>query len=154
MKEKFSDYESLGFLNKEGSYVFKITSYELKDSKNGSLMAVFEVESKTAGKATIYHSLSPKARWSYNNLIKACLQLTPAEIKDFEFDYETDGQTLVGKFFIGDVTQETYTKAVKKPLDDGTFEDAEETKVSYKITAYHSTKEADDYDVSADDLPW
>ena len=153
MKEKFSDYESLGFLSKEGTYVFKITSYELKDGKNGP-MAVFEVESKVGGKSTIYHSLSPKARWSYNNLIKACLQLTPAEIKDFEFDYEVDGQQLIGKYFLGEVTQETYTKAVKKPLDDGTFEDAEETKTSYKITAYHSTEEASDYDVSDDDLPW
>ena len=35
MVEKFSDYESVGFLSKEGEFEFEITDYELKDSKNG-----------------------------------------------------------------------------------------------------------------------
>ena len=85
MIEKFSDYESVGFLDREGDFVFTVKTYELKDSaKTSTPMAVFEVESD-AGKTTIYHSLNPKARWSYNNLIKACLKLdTQEKIKAFD----------------------------------------------------------------------
>lgn len=136
MIEKFSDYESVGFLATEGEFVFEVKSYELKDSKNGTPMAVLEVESDM-GKSTVYHSLTPKARWSYNNLIKACLKLnTPEKIAAFECDYETIGNQLVGKKFIGVVKQDTYQKQVKIPLDDGTFEDGVEEKVSYKIDSY------------------
>lgn len=61
MVEKFSDYESVGFLSKEGEFEFEVTDYELKDSKNDNMMAVFNVKSDE-GRATIYHSLNPKAR--------------------------------------------------------------------------------------------
>lgn len=136
MVEKFSDYESVGYLSEEGEFEFTIKSYELKDSKKGDPMAVFEVESDH-GKTTIYHSLIPKARWSYNNLIKACMHLDTAEkINNFELDYETIGNQLVGKKFLGEVTCDTYIKEIKIPLDDGTFETGEEEKVSYKITGY------------------
>lgn len=136
MIEKFSNYESVGFLATEGEFVFEVKSYELKDSKNGTPMAVLEVEGDM-GKSTVYHSLTPKARWSYNNLIKACLKLnTPEKIAAFECDYETIGNQLVGKKFIGVVKQDTYQKQVKIPLDDGTFEDGVEEKVSYKIDSY------------------
>lgn len=136
MIEKFSDYESAGFLNQAGEFEFEITSYELKDSKAGNTMAVFEAKSE-AGQTTLYHSLSPKARWSYNNLIKACLNLnTKEKIEAFECDYETVGQTLVGKKFIGKVECETYNKEIKIPLDDGTFETGTETKESYKVKSY------------------
>lgn len=137
MIEKFSDYESVSFLDREGEFVFTIKTYELKDSaKTGTPMAVFEVESD-AGKTTIYHSLNPKARWSYNNLIKACLKLdTPEKIRAFECDYETIGKDLVGKQFLGRVEEEVYSKPVKVPQDDGTFEDGIEEKTSYKIKYY------------------
>lgn len=137
MIEKFSDYESVSFLDREGEFVFTIKTYELKDSaKTGTPMAVFEVESD-AGKTTIYHSLNPKARWSYNNLIKACLKLdTPEKIRAFECDYETIGKDLVGKQFLGRVEEEVYSKPVKVPQDDGTFEDGIEEKTSYKIKSY------------------
>lgn len=139
MKEKFSDYESVGFLNKEGEFIFTIKTYELKDSSKGNPMAVFEVESKEAGKSTIYHSLEKKARWSYNNLIKACLKLDTLEkIEAFECDYETIGQSLIGKSFVGIVEHETYKKNIKIPQDDGTFVDGIEEKDSYKIKAYDS----------------
>ena len=136
MVEKFSDYESVGFLSKEGEFEFEVMDYELKDSKNDNLMAVFNVKSDE-GQSTIYHSLNPKARWSYNNLIKACLKLnTKEKIDAFSCDYETIGNELVGKKFIGTVKEETYQKQVKVPLDDGTFEDGVEEKVSYKIVEY------------------
>lgn len=136
MVEKFSDYESVGFLSKEGEFEFEVMDYELKDSKNDNLMAVFNVKSDE-GQSTIYHSLNPKARWSYNNLIKACLKLnTKEKIDAFSCDYETIGNELVGKKFIGTVKEETYQKQVKVPLDDGTFEDGVEEKISYKIIAY------------------
>lgn len=136
MVEKFSDYESAGFLNQEGDFEFEITEYELKDSKNGNPMAVFNAKS-IAGQTTIYHSLSPKARWSYNNLIKACLRLdTPEKIASFECDYEVIGRELVGKKFVGTVTCETYEKEIKRPQDDGTFIDDVEVKESYKVTKY------------------
>ena len=136
MIEKFSDYESVGFLAKEGSFVFEVKSYELKESKSGDPMAVFEVESEE-GKTTLYHSLSPKARWSYNNLIKACLKLdTKEKINSFELDYETVGNQLVGKKFVGNVEHEVYQKQIKVPQDDGTFVDGVEEKDSYKIKSY------------------
>lgn len=136
MIEKFSDYESAGFLSQEGEFEFEVMDYELKDSKSGTPMAVFNVKSD-AGQSTIYHSLNAKARWSYNNLIKACLKLnTKEKIEAFSCDYETIGHELVGKKFIGTVKEETYQKQVKVPLDDGTFEDGVEEKISYKIIAY------------------
>lgn len=136
MIEKFSDFEGAGFLNQVGDFEFEIVNYELKDSKNGNPMAVFECKSK-AGTTTIYHSLSPKARWSYNNLIKACLKLdTPEKIEAFECDYEIVGNDLVGKKFMGHVECETYQKEIKRPLDDGTFENDVETKESFKIKTY------------------
>lgn len=136
MIEKFSDYESIGFLSQEGEFEFEVMDYELKDSKSGTPMAVFNVKSD-AGQSTIYHSLNAKARWSYNNLIKACLKLnTKEKIEAFSCDYETIGHDLVGKKFIGTVKEETYQKQVKVPLDDGTFDDGVEEKISYKIVAY------------------
>lgn len=135
MIEKFSDYESAGFLSQEGEFEFEVMNYELKDGKSGP-MAVFNVKSD-AGQSTIYHSLNAKARWSYNKLIKACLKLnTKEKIEAFSCDYETIGHELVGKKFIGTVKEETYQKQVKVPLDDGTFEDGVEEKISYKIIAY------------------
>lgn len=136
MIEKFSDYESAGYLSQEGEFEFEVKDYELKDSKAGNAMAVFTVEAPE-GQSTLYHSLSPKARWSYNRLIKACLKLdTKEKIEAFELDYETVGRQLVGKKFIGVVTCESYQKEIKKPLDDGTFETGYETRDSYKITEY------------------
>ena len=136
MVEKFSDYESVGFLSKEGEFEFEVIDYELKDSKNGTPMAVFNVKSDE-GQSTIYHSLNAKARWSYNNLIKACLKLnTKEKIEAFSCDYETIGHDLVGKKFIGTVKEETYQKQIKIPLEDGTFEDGVEEKISYKIVSY------------------
>lgn len=134
MKEKFSDYDSKGFLSKEGQYEFEITSCELKDGKNG-VMVVFEVASDDE-KATIYHSLNAKARWSYNNLIAACLKLSKEDRRALEIDYELIGHDLVGKKFIGIVTKEMYEKEIKVPLEDGTFDTAIEEKESFKITSY------------------
>lgn len=136
MVEKFSDYEGAKYLNEEGNFEFEITEYELKDSKSGNTMAVFQAKS-AAGQTTLYHTLNPKARWSYNKLIKACLKLdTPEKIAAFECDYELIGRDLVGKKFMGKVTRELYEKEVKRPNDDGTFTDDVEVKESYKVTDY------------------
>ena len=72
MKEKFSDFESVGFISRAGEFEFTVKDYELKDSKAGSPMAVFNVENKVEGSTTLYFPLSTKARWNYNNFIKAC----------------------------------------------------------------------------------
>lgn len=138
MKEKFSDFESVGFLSKAGEFVFTVKSYELKDSKAGTEMAVFNVESEE-GASTLYFSLNLKARWNYNNFIKACLHDkldTKEKIMAFECDYETIGKDLVGKQFKGVVEAESYIKEVKVPLDDGTFDTKEEVKESFKIKSY------------------
>lgn len=136
MKEKFSDYESQGFLAEEGEFVFEIKECELKDSSKGTPMVVFKVSSDH-GDSTLYHSLNPKARWSYNNLIKCCLKLdTKQKIDAFECDYETIGNDLIGKKFVGVVTRDTYVKQTKVMQEDGTFVDGEETKESFKITSY------------------
>ena len=136
MIEKFSDYEGTQFLDRAGTFDFEITSYELSTSKAGDPMAVFNAKSD-AGSTTIYHSLNPKARWSYNNLIKACLNLnTKEKIEAFECDYETIHNKLIGTKFLGVVECETYEKEVKIPLDDGTFETGSETKESFKVKTY------------------
>jgi len=140
MIEKFSDYEGQQYLNEEGEFVFEITNAEVKDSKKGEPMVVLEAKSDK-GVTTIYHSLNPKARWSYNRLIKACLNLdTPEKVGAFECDYETIHNQLIGKKFIGIVEAQTYIKEIKKPLDDGTFEDSTEEKTSYKVVDYDFIK--------------
>ena len=77
MKEKFSDFENVSFLATEGDFVFTVKSYELKApmTEGNFPVATFEVEC-SEGKTIIRHSLNPKARWSYNNLIAACLNMT------------------------------------------------------------------------------
>lgn len=136
MVEKFSDYEGGGFLSQEGTFKFEITAAELTDSKKGNPMWVFDCKSE-AGTTKVYHSIDPKARWSLNNLIKACLNLnTPEKIAAFELDYETIGQDLVGTCFMGKVASEMYTKTVKVPNDDGTFTEGTEEKESFKIKEY------------------
>lgn len=137
MIEKFSDYESVGFLATEGKFEFEVKSAEIKDSSKGEPMVVLEVESKDAGKTTLRHSLMPKARWSYNNLIKACLKLdTREKIDNFELDYQTIHNDLIGTKFVGLVAKEIYKKEIKIPQDDGTFEDGIEEKETYKIKEY------------------
>ena len=138
MIEKFSDYEGTQFINQEGTFVFEVTDGELKTSSTGNPMVVIGAKSP-AGSTTMYFSLTPKARWKYNNFIKACLKLdTPEKIAAFELDYELIHQQLVGKQFIGNVACETYDKEVKVPsLDgDGTFITTTETKESYKIDSF------------------
>ena len=135
MVEKFNDFEGMEFLSEAGEFVFEITNAELKDSKAGMPMAVLEAKSDH-GTTTLRHSLIEKARWSYNKLIAACLQLTPEQKKTFELDYQTIGQQLIGKKFIGVVEEDVYEKPIKKMLDDGTFEDDVEVKTTYKVTEY------------------
>lgn len=127
MVEKFDDYES-GFIAEEGHFQFTITNAEIKDSKSGTLMWVFDCKCE-AGVTTIYHSLNEKARWTFNKLIKACTKGNPPK----ELDYITYGQELVGKTFWADVIQDSYTKEVKTPLEDGTFETIQKVQTSYKI---------------------
>lgn len=134
MIEKFSDYET-GFLATEGTFTFEITDYELTEGKEYPT-AKFNVKS-SAGTTTIWHSLSPKARWSYNKLIKCCLELNTAEkIENFECDYELVGHTLIGTKFKGRVERQYYDKTIKVQNDDGTFSEAVESRESFKIVEY------------------
>lgn len=140
MVEKFSDFEGMGFLSEAGEFVFEVTEAELKDSKAGIPMVVLTAKCDK-GQTTLYHSLNPKVRWSYNNLIKACLNLdTKEKIEAFECDYELIHNQLIGKKFVGVVECQQYDKEVKKPLDDGTFETAVERKDSYKVVEYKFVK--------------
>lgn len=140
MVEKFSDFEGNGYLEQEGEFVFEIKEAELKDSKAGTPMVVLTAKSDE-GQTTLYHSLNPNARWSYNKLIKACLNLdTKEKIEKFECDYQLIHNDLIGKKFIGVVEAQAYDKVVKKPLDDGTFEESIESKTSYKVVDYKFVK--------------
>lgn len=141
MVEKFSDYET-GFLAQEGEFEFEITNAELTETK-ATKDPMWKFDCKcAAGRTTIYHTLGEKARWSFNNLIKACYNLvTPEDIQNFGphnggVDYMVIGQEMVGMKFMGTVTHDTYTKEVKVPQEDGTFRDDVEVKDSYKITKY------------------
>lgn len=140
MKEKFSDFESQGWISKEGKFVFEVKDYELKQSASGNDMAVLTVEAPE-GQTIIRHSLAPNARWSYNNLIAACLHLdTPEKKAAFELDYATIGHDLKGKKFIGEVKKELYQKEVPVMNDDGTVTRGIEVKESYKIVNYEMCK--------------
>lgn len=140
MIEKFSDTLSASFLNKEGVFVFTITSGEIKDAAKGP-MAVLEAKSD-AGTTTLYHSLSPKAKWSYANLVKACFKLDTSEkIEAFAphdggIDYEIIHNQLIGKTFLGVVECKPYEKEIKVPNDDGTFTTDKEVKDGYKVIEY------------------
>lgn len=140
MVEKFSDYEGAGYLSQEGEFVFEVVSAELKDSAKGNPMVVLECKSE-AGTTSVYHSLNQKARWSYNNLIKCCLNLdTKEKINAFECDYQLIHNQLIGKKFVGLVERDYYTKDIKVPQDDGTFVDSVEEKETYKIKEYKFLK--------------
>ena len=140
MIEKFSDFESTKWIDKEGKFTFTVKEYELKESSTGNPMAVFTVVSPE-GQSIIRHSLNPKARFSYNGLIKACLKLdTPEKIATFELDYETIGQQLKDKKFIGVVKKDIYQKEVAVLNDDGTMGRGTEDKESYKIVSYEICK--------------
>ena len=139
MVEKFSDYEGTQYLNEEGTFEFEITDAELKESKKGEAMVVFTCKCE-AGQTTIYKSLSPKARWSYNNFISAVLNLSKEDKASLELDYMTFHNNLVGKKFIGDVEEEVYEKEVKVPMEDGTFRTHVEDATSYKIVKVSPVK--------------
>ena len=134
MIEKFSDYNN-GFIEKAGKYEFTIQDAEILDSKKGDPMVKLTLKSDE-GSTTVYHSLNPKARWSYNNLIRCALKLTPEQQKSFELDYFTIHNDLIGKTVIGNAEEQMYTKEIKVPTDDGTFETSTEDRVSYKVVSY------------------
>lgn len=134
MIEKFSDYESQ-YLETEGNFVFTVENAELKDSSKGTKMAVFDVKCDE-GRTTVYKSIEPRARWSYNKFIQACLNLSREERRTFELDYEIIHNKLIGKRFVGKVIQDTYLKEVKVPTDDGSFETETIERTSYKIDDY------------------
>lgn len=136
MVEKFSDYESSQYLSTEGTFDFEVTNASLQQSSTGGTMAVFDVKCE-AGVSKLYFSLSTKARWKYNNFIKACMKFdNPAKYKELQLDYETYHRNLIGKHFIGTVVTDTYEKSIKVPQPDGTFADDVEIRVSYKIDKY------------------
>lgn len=132
MIEKFSDYEGGNFIDKEGEFNFEIKSAELMDSKSGNLMVKFDLQAPE-GSATVYHVLTPKARWTYNRLIGAALALTEEQKKSFELDYETIHNQLIGKHVLATVNAESYIKEIKVPLEDGTYQTSEEERVGYKV---------------------
>lgn len=140
MVEKFSDFESVKWLDKVGTFEFEVKEYELKESSTGNPMATFVVEC-SEGKTNIRHSLNPKARWSYNSLIAACLNLnTPEKKASFTLDYETIGNTLIGCKFLGKVEKDVYDKPTSILNDDGTMSRGTEKKESYKIVSYDFCK--------------
>ena len=129
MVEKFSDYEGTAYINQEGSFVFEVMGAELKQSKSGNPMVVFDVKA-AEGTSSLYFSLAPKARWKYNSFIKACIT-PPAEL-----DYETFHNELIGKTFVGNVIHDYYVTTEKVPTGDGRFMDREVEKSSYKIDSF------------------
>ena len=135
MIEKFSDYET-GYLATEGDFTFEITDCELTDGKDWPCVKL--TAKCPAGITTLYHSLNPKARWSYNKLIKCCLNLnTPEKVETFECDYETVGNQLIGTKFRGKVQREFYDKVFKIQNDDGTFSETTESRESFKVAEYN-----------------
>lgn len=104
MLEKFSKYEQSQYVNQEGKFVFEITNAELTQSRNGSDMIKFDVESD-AGKASLHIFLNQNARWNYNKFIKACVY--PNRAPEM-LDYYTYHTQLIGKKFVGTVEMETY----------------------------------------------
>lgn len=131
MVEKFDDFEGQNFLDKEGTFIFEVEDYELQPSKNGGYdNAVFTFKCDD-GTIRQWHSLNPKARWTYNKLIKACMKdKTPKEL-----DYSTFGNELIGKKFKADVELQCYDTEVKVPRDDGTYESKIVTKENLKVVS-------------------
>ena len=135
MVEKFSDYESTMYLSEPGTYIFTVKNAELKDSKNGNLMVEVTC-SCDDGELRSWFSLSPKARFKYNNFIAACLKLTREQRRCYELDYETIHNELIGKKFIGTVEEDTYEKPIKAMTEDGRFEERIEEKHVLRIARF------------------
>lgn len=130
------DFEGEKWLDQEGQFEFEVKDAELKMSSAGNEMIVFNVQAPE-GKSTLYFSLNEKARWKYNNFIKACLKLDHiSKIKNFELDYHTIHNDLIGKHFIGTVIKDFYVKETKVPTADGLYETKEEEKTSYKVEQF------------------
>lgn len=132
MIEKFSDYEGGNFIDQEGEFDFEIINAELTDSKSGNLMVKFDLKA-AEGSTTVYHVLTPKARWTYNRLISAALALNDEQKKSFELDYETIHNQLIGKHVLATVNAETYVKEIKTPMEDGTYKTSQEERTGYKV---------------------
>ena len=131
------DFEGAQWIEQAGEFEFEVKEAEVKDSSAGNPMVEITVQAPE-GQSKLYFSLSPKARWKYNNFIKACLKLDHiSKYKDLEIDYETIHQSLIGKHFIGTVICDSYEKKTKVPTDDGRFEEKIEEKISYKIDSFH-----------------
>ena len=138
MIEKFSDFESAKYLDKEGVFTFTVKDAEVKDSSKGNAMVVFTVEAPE-GQSTLYFVLTDKAKKKKNLNIKDCLieKLNTSEkIAAFTLDYELIHKELIGKKFVGKVEEECYEKEIKVPNADGTFDTRVEDKISYKITEF------------------
>lgn len=133
MKEKFSNFDGEDFLKSEGEFQFTIKEAIKQSNSAGDGEIVKFVCVAPEGKTDLYKSLKPEARWSYNQLIRAALQISKEDWKDFEGDYDTIHTQLIGKTFNATVVASSYTKTRKVERPDGTFETKEEEKVSYKI---------------------
>lgn len=135
MVEKFADYESKEYLHEEGEFIFKIDNAELTTSRAGDPMVIFDVTCDE-GSLKLYMSLNTKARWKYNHLIAACLNLSREARRSFELDYETIHNQLVGKKFKGIVEGRDYQKE-EKVVVDGLFETQTVTKTTYSINEFY-----------------
>lgn len=135
MVEKFSDYESKSYLQQEGKFTFTVDNAELTVSRAGNEMVVFDV-SCDEGNMKLYMSLDVKARWKYNHFIAACLKLTKEARRNFELDYETIHNQLIGKKFEGIVESRQYDKEEKVNVD-GLFETRVVTKTTYGINEFY-----------------
>lgn len=138
MIETFEDAFGGEYLNEAGTFQFTIDEATLKESKNGDPM--IEVTLKCdKGQTKDYFVLTDKAKWKYKQFIALAFGYTSKEalIADgFSKDLETVHNELIGKTVWGEVEEETYTKEVKVPRDDDTFETKLEERVSYKVKRY------------------
>ena len=136
MVEKFADYEPKKRLDQEGEFVFKIDNAELTTSSKGNPMVIFDVTCDE-GFLKLYMNLSTTMRWRYNLLIAACLNLTGEARRNFELDYETIHNQLVGKKFKGVVVKGKDYDKERKAVVDGLFEIQTVTIHTYEIKEFY-----------------
>ena len=95
-----NDVESK-FIDTEGTYTFKITKYESKETPNGNECHTYTCTAEDGGLINLSLYLVEKAMWKYKMFVKACGLKAEGMVNLDELPNQ-----LVGKSFVGEVKRQ------------------------------------------------
>lgn len=126
MIKNWDEVKELQYVQEEGEYTFTIKAYETGESANGNEYHKYTCETADGESLNVSFYLTDKALWKYKMFVKA-LGLPTTGLVDFE----SLPSTLVGKQFVGEVTQRTSTRM---NAETG----APEEKTYFEISKFHT----------------